>query len=285
MASQPRSPTSTLHALQTTAPLSILTLAAPLLTSVNLSQSTRDSDASDNANPSPTTLANDLLHYESLFKKLRFSYLEQVTKEKFLRGIVGDPPVLVGSGENARLEEELSKQKAELKGKKEEVRLLVEEMGAMAKDLAGRWEGVQTQMGQLEVLPGEVQQMESRIEVMREELQLKMGDQPVHADPNMTLSLAGTTSLLSDTRSQTREIEKQIAALRKQLPGKVRECESLEGELVGLERRREEVTKAAGEARRLKEEGGRDRVEEMGRWYRGVEGVMGGLLGAGEVEA
>ncbi len=44
---------------------------------------------------------------QELFSKLRFSYLEQVTKEKFIRAIVGDPPLVVEHQENVELEASL----------------------------------------------------------------------------------------------------------------------------------------------------------------------------------
>ena len=61
-----------------------------------------------------------------------------MTKEKFLRAIVGDPPLVVGHNENVELEAQLAEVKAELKARKEEVRLMVEEMEKMARDLATR---------------------------------------------------------------------------------------------------------------------------------------------------
>lgn len=69
---------------------------------------------------------------------MRFSYLEQVTKEKFLRSIVGDPPVIVGHNENIELEAQMAEVKAELKARKEEARVMIEEMEQMGRDLASR---------------------------------------------------------------------------------------------------------------------------------------------------
>lgn len=265
---------------QSSRPLSILALAEPILDSVANPPTTaaRTSDVSEDSNHTPFSLANDLTHYEELFKKLRFSYLEQVTKEKFLRSIVGDPPLLVSHADNALLEDELLRQKADLKGKKDEVTQLVAEMGEMARELAGRYEGVQLQIRQLDVLPGEVQEMQTRLSVMQEELQSKAGNQQASSDPRVNLGLEETEALVAETQAKTREIEKQIAALQRQLPGKMRECELVERELEGLERKRNEKTAAAREARRMKEEGGRDVVEEMGRWYRSKETVLRGLL-------
>ncbi|KAL8883440.1 MAG: hypothetical protein Q9215_008228, partial [Flavoplaca cf. flavocitrina] len=86
----------------------------------DISASAINNDASD-PQPTPTSLAADLSHYRDLFSKLRFSYLEQVTKEKFLRAIVGDPPLIVESSENVELEKQLGEIKAVLKMQKEDV--------------------------------------------------------------------------------------------------------------------------------------------------------------------
>lgn len=77
-------------------------------------------------------------HVKELFSKLRFSYVEQVTKEKFLRAIVGDPPLVVGHNENVEMEAQLAEVKADLKARKEEVRTMVEEMEKLGRDLANR---------------------------------------------------------------------------------------------------------------------------------------------------
>ena len=61
-----------------------------------------------------------------------------MTKEKFLRAIVGDPPLVVGHNENVELEAQLVQVKSELRARKEEVRILTEEMEAMGRDLAKR---------------------------------------------------------------------------------------------------------------------------------------------------
>ena len=112
---------STLREQQASHPLTILSLAEPVIAAANTtSPSSRKSNISDSANsdldnPTPASLLADLTHYKELFSKLRFSYLEQVTKEKYLRSIVGDPPLLVNHAENVALEEKLSTAKAELK--------------------------------------------------------------------------------------------------------------------------------------------------------------------------
>lgn len=61
-----------------------------------------------------------------------------MTKEKFLRAIVGDPPLVVSHNENVELEAELAQVKQELKKRKEEVRIMVQEMEKTARELARR---------------------------------------------------------------------------------------------------------------------------------------------------
>ena len=130
---------SAISSLQESHPLSILRLSEPL---------TPDSPSNQTTNelPTPSALEADLSHYKELFSKLRFSYLEQVTKEKFLRAIVGDPPLIVEHAENVELETQLAEVKQELKRQKVDVQTLVEELEARGRDLARRKSTSQTSL-------------------------------------------------------------------------------------------------------------------------------------------
>ena len=137
-------PQSALQELQTTSDLSILHLAEPYLivpSPGNTSASKRISNTSSNEgreNATPAILAADLTHYQELFSKLRFSYVEQVTKERFLRAITAEQPEFVDASENAQLEEQLREQKTGLKEKKLEVCELVKELEEQGRQLAAR---------------------------------------------------------------------------------------------------------------------------------------------------
>ena len=73
---------------------------------------------------------------QELFSKLRFSYIEQVTKEKFLRAIVGDPPQVIEHYENVELEAQLVHAKVGLKAKKLEVDGMVEKLETRGRELS-----------------------------------------------------------------------------------------------------------------------------------------------------
>jgi myosin heavy subunit len=276
---------ASLQAAQTSQPLSILHLAEPILESQQNApqqQPNRPSDASTSQPQlTPSTLAADLQHYRDLFSKLRFSYLEQVTKEKYLRSIVGDPPLLVTPAENAELEQKLVVMKGELKEKKVECDALVLEMETLAREVAGKYESVQGKMGQLETLPSEIERLQMEADEIKRQLAEKreaLGAKNEGENPRMQMGLEATRAALEARREENRRLDEEIEELKRQMPAKMRECEKTERELEELERRRNEVTRQAREVKRIREEGGRDHIGERGKWYRAQETVMKGLL-------
>ncbi|KAH2612104.1 hypothetical protein KXW93_008856 [Aspergillus fumigatus] len=240
----------------------------------NSSPSKRTSDVSAIDNPTPASLEADLTHYKELFAKLRFSYVEQVTKEKFLRAIVGDPPLVVGHNENVELEGQLAEVKAELKSRKEEVRIMIEDMEKMGRDLASRYKKVQLQMTQLSTLPESIENLESTIAGLRAKQVATMG-----TTSSQSLPLPVTLSLLAEREAELAALNRQLAAVQNVLPRKTREAEAMERELSVLERRRSEATAQAREAQRMKQEGKSDGLEELGRWYKSAEETLKSLVG------
>ncbi|KAL3466715.1 hypothetical protein BJX64DRAFT_215185 [Aspergillus heterothallicus] len=258
--------------------LSIVRISEPIFSpdteSSDPSPSKRNSDVSALDNPTPASLKADLLHYEELFSKLRFSYVEQVTKEKFLRAIVGDPPLVVGHNENVELETQLAEVKAELKARKEEVRMMIEELEKMGRDLAARYKNVQLQMAQLATLPESIENLESTIGALRA-TQMANSDK----SSSQTLPLPATLSLLAEREAQLAALNRQIAAAQNTLPRKTREAEAIERELGILERRKSEAIMQAKEAQRKKQQGESDGLEEAGRWYGSAEEALKKLVG------
>jgi hypothetical protein len=96
------------------------------------------SNVSDKASTTPASLAADLVHYKELFSKLRFSYLEQATKEKFLRAITAETPLFVEPSDNAALEAQLAAEKTALQAQKAQLAALTDEVQAKGRDLAKR---------------------------------------------------------------------------------------------------------------------------------------------------
>lgn len=118
--------------------LSILSISEPILNvaSQNTRSPSKRYSNADKISQTPASLAADLAHYQELFSKLRFSYVEQVTKERFLRAVTAEQPEFVTAAENAELEERLRGDKSALKQKKEEVREIISALEEQGRQLA-----------------------------------------------------------------------------------------------------------------------------------------------------
>ncbi|TVY93445.1 Kinetochore protein [Lachnellula willkommii] len=257
--------------------LSIIKLSEPVAGPLKQSSGERTSDVSADVfeNPTPASLEADLAHYKELFSKLRFSYLEQVTKEKFIRAIVGDPPLVVEHQENVELESSLAVSKASLKAQKTEVAELVAELEKRGRELCRKYENVQMQTTQLQELPENIEGLQASIE------ELKATQQP-GSNPILSMPLEKTLALVEERQRERAELDRQLEQLQVLVPRKTRELERLNAELQPLEVKRLGSTASAREAKRRKEEalgGFGDDLEERGRWWRGVEGGLKGMLG------
>lgn len=268
-----------LEDLQSKHEISIIKLSEPissaLLQAGQDANSTRTSDVSSSSvDATPASLEADLAHYKELFAKLRFSYVEQVTKEKFIRAIVGEPPLIVTPQENVELEKQNAAAKGQLKALKMEVADTVEELERKGRELSRKYEGVQTETATLRELPDRIAGLEERIAELREQLQ--PGE-----NPSLNLPLAKTLELVAEKKLQKHELERQLEQLRAQVPRKRKEMERLQAELQPLEVKRQNSLAAAKEARRRKEKalgGVEDDLEERGRWWRASEAALKQML-------
>ncbi|KAH6855254.1 hypothetical protein B0I37DRAFT_411264 [Chaetomium sp. MPI-CAGE-AT-0009] len=228
--------------------------------------------------PTPTSLEADLAHYRELFAKLRFSYVEQVTKEKFIRAIVGDPPLIVSPQENADLEESNAAAKAALKRLKTDVAAMVADLETRGKGLAARYEAVQEELAVLRALPAEIDGLEERVRDLRAQHQLLRA---AGVGPEMSMPLGKTRALVEGRRRELGGLERELEVVGGQLPRKRKEVERLRAEVAALENRRANSTAAAREAKRRREnaQGGvEDELEARGRWYRASETVLRQVL-------
>ncbi|KAI1445234.1 hypothetical protein F5Y02DRAFT_387323 [Annulohypoxylon stygium] len=264
---------SKLRSLSASQEITILKLSEPISAAVTQLQDphqrTSDISASSLDATTPSSLEVDLTHYRELFAKLRFSYVEQVTKEKFIRAIVGDPPLIVSSQENVDLEKENLEAKATLKALKTEVQDMVAELEEKARNLSRKYEKVQIETIRLEELPSKIGELENAVAKLKETQ--ASGSNP---DPQFNLPLTKTLDLVDSRKKRRSELDRQLEQLQSQVPRKKKELDRLHAELQPLETKRQNSTAAAREARRRKEAalgGVEDDLEERGRWFRAAE--------------
>ncbi|KAF5686763.1 hypothetical protein FCIRC_2709 [Fusarium circinatum] len=267
-----------LNKLQSSQEISIIKLSEPISSSRPQDARQRTSDASNSAfdAPTPAGLTADLAHYKELFAKLRFSYVQQVTKEKFIRAIVGDPPMIVTMEENLELEKENAIAKKQLKELKTEVADMVADLERRGIELSQKYESVQLETAKLREMPTKIEGLEMRIEQLRTELETPDG-----SAPSMNLPLAKTQDLVNQRKLEQQELARELESLQAKVPRKRKEAERLRIELQPLENKRQNSATAAREARRRKEAalgGAADDLEERARWWRASEGVLTQVL-------
>ncbi|POR32534.1 Kinetochore protein Sos7 [Tolypocladium paradoxum] len=267
----------TLRRLQSKREISIIRISESITSSTPQDTRQRASDASNASldGPTPASLEADLAHYTELFAKLRFSYVEQVTKEKFIRAIVGDPPLIVTMQENLDLEKANGEAKAQLKSLKLDVADMVTELERKGRELSQRYERVQRETAQLEELPAKIQELEAQVE------DLRAAHEFPGSDPSLNLPLAKTLGLVAKRKAEQQELARELEALQAKAPRKRKEAERLQAELQPLEMRVQNSTAAAREAQRRKEAalgGVADDLEQRARWWRACEGVLKQVL-------
>lgn len=102
------------------------------------------------------------------------------------------------------------------------------------------------------------------------------------SNPTLNLPLEKTLALVEERERHRAELDRQLEQLQAMIPRRTKELERLNAELQPLEVKRLGSTASANEAKRRKMEalgGFGDDLEERGRWWRGVESGLKGMLG------
>ena len=149
------------------------------------------------------------------------------------------------------------------------------ELEKRGRELCGKYEAIQLETTQLQELPEKIEGMQARIE------ELKAAQLP-GSNPTLNLPLDKTLELVEEREKERAELDRQWEQLQVMVPRKARELERLNAELQPLEVKRLGSTASAREAKRRKEEalgGVGDDLEERGKWWRGVESGLKGMLG------
>ena len=149
------------------------------------------------------------------------------------------------------------------------------ELEQRGRELCRKHQNIHLQTTQLQELPGKIEGLQVSIE------DLRAAQQP-GSNPNLSLPLEKTLALVEERERERAELDRQLEQLQVMVPRKTKELERLNAELQPLEVKRLGTTASAREAKRRREEalgGVGDDLEERGRWWRGVEGGLKGMLG------
>ncbi|CCE88995.1 Piso0_001790 [Millerozyma farinosa CBS 7064] len=92
----------------------------------------------------PGCVGDEINSRKELFSKLKFQYLEQVTKEKFLRAILETPPVYIEKGDIDAIQEKNDSAKAALKEVKNNVQKKMAEIDEVTREVVSLNEEYET---------------------------------------------------------------------------------------------------------------------------------------------
>lgn len=270
-----------IKSLQKSQEISIIRLSEPITLFAGADAGTRISDASSASasGPSPASLDADLAHYSELFSKLRFSYVEQVTKEKFIRAIVGDPPLIVTASENGELEKENAKAKMALKSLKVEVSDMIQLLEHKGRELSSKYQHIQLETARLEDLPRKMTTLQTQVDNLRKANEISGSE-----DHELNLPLAKTEALVLERRIELQYLTRELEALKAKAPRKRKEADRLLAEMGPLENKQQMSAAAAKDAKRRKEVslgGVADDLEQRARWWRANEAILQRLLDTG----
>lgn len=143
------------------------------------------------------------------------------------------------------------------------------------------YETVRLQTTQLSSLPPQITSLNKTLASLRKTLQQNT---PSTSDSSsLSLPLDATQSLVSERQKELAELNQQLKSLQQALPQKTRELEKAENELRLVEAQKEIAVQGARDAMGRRGDGaeGADDLEMRGRWLRGVEGTLRGMLELG----
>ncbi|KAK6353374.1 hypothetical protein TWF696_005342 [Orbilia brochopaga] len=229
---------------------------------------------------SSAILEAELTSYKEYFSKLRFQYLEQVTKERFLNAITADVPELVEAEEIEALEVRVAAQKAELRKCKNEVNAINAEISRLGRKVCEEYAALKATTATLTTLPATIAFLEADVAALLHFSPSDAATADPEADPDLNLPLRDTLHRLQSTDSEIIQLQRQIDAANRTIASRTRRIEVLDRELKPLEANAEAVSATAEESRRRREEErqrGLANRENVGKWYRTVEGVLAEL--------
>ncbi|KAL2916924.1 hypothetical protein HK105_203356 [Polyrhizophydium stewartii] len=192
--------------------------------------------------------------HKELFSKLKFNYLEQDAKEKFLRRVLDMTPQFATPESVQGLERQNAQQKESLKAQKASLEMLKTEVSDIAEHVCATYERVHVQKAEALQLQAEIAQLETKRDA-------------VLAKPNPRAPfLANLEQKTSAQQDRIAALKSQIEAQRRELAEKQARRAQLLKQSARLEVRRQEAESNAIEAERISRT--KDpQVESLGKWY------------------
>ncbi|KAG4305027.1 hypothetical protein PORY_001702 [Pneumocystis oryctolagi] len=165
--------------------------------------------------PHPNTVESDLKYFKvnktffhccfdtlskELFSKLKISYIEQETKERYLRAILDNPILVVESKDNIELEKKNIELKSRLKSQKESVDETCKKLEQVISKICNDYDSMIQQAIEANNMLKEIEKMEEEIKELQDNQQ----------NMEQNLPLKDSLSLLSSQTKKSSKLKKDI---------------------------------------------------------------------------
>lgn len=137
----------------------------------------------------PRNIDEIILAKKELNSKLKFQYLEQETKEKFMRLIIENKPIYIDQKDSNEIAEENVKLKSGLKAVKQENDSLILELIQMSEQISGQVDAMSTLERENLDLNNKISQLTSQIDQVTREIDLKEAEFNVDPSDEIILKL------------------------------------------------------------------------------------------------
>ncbi|KAG5437659.1 hypothetical protein PCANB_000696 [Pneumocystis canis] len=209
--------------------------------------------------PDPNIIESDLKYFKELFSKLKFSYIEQETKERYLRAILDDPILIVEHKDNIEL------------GKKENVNETCKELEQTLSRVCDDYETMMQKAIEADHMLKEIEKMETEIKELKDNEQ--SDEQNLSLKDSLSF-LSSQTKKLSKLKKDTEHLQNIYKCKKKQLDETIDEVKKRENE----KRCCEAFAKEALHVKRMSSMK-RYKKEYSGLWYRSLLDLQIMLLG------
>lgn len=199
----------------------------------------------------PNHVSVELGFYKELFSKLKFNYLEQVSKEKFTKRILNVPADFEMQND---LEILMREQKDSLKAKKHAIDLLKKELMELVEKVSLDLEETQNEKVKAVIVSKEIEKLEQEHDLLES-----------WCNPS-TASLNELKNVKNDKEAKILELKARLEEVKAEYRIKQSKNSLVEQEILNLTPKRVEAESFASDAMRISKL--KDpQIEELGRWY------------------
>ncbi|CAO3681354.1 unnamed protein product [Umbelopsis vinacea] len=230
-------------------------------------------DGNNNAvNEHPQSFSMAAEFYKDHFAKLKFNYLEQETKDRFLKSLVKDPPMVVEQSDNWEIDRQNREEKQKLKAGKLETTTLKREIATVGKTLYDSFTDLSHKIKKTESVFSEVNEMEAELTKMSQE-----------ADKHSKLTVEEAKNIIDQQTHDFQDISNDMEKRRDTISELSWKIENLEHEIEQLESQKFTAESYAADAVRMANK--RDpTVEDLTKWYLSIVTLCNNLYGLHDIK-